>query len=255
MRRRKLIYIPTLGIALAGLSATVASSTAVGAAPQSNTTVMTASYSPIPAARAYTAVQKDPSALAVNTATGATTSLTTGAIARPDAANTATPNGYTLVEQSKSTYIYMSKPFYMDVETCTNGKCVQRAEVYAQVKENVTGGDSKNWTLTQYASTVAAEDPTVTWHYTYVYYCGINVSGASDHICVNGASPSGSEVSMTPGAPVGKRFETINSGKDFPMVGVTVHWSTGGTYTGKFREWDTCNSKSSTLCATTGTGH
>ena len=170
--------------------------------------------------------------------------------------STGTPNGYKLVEQSKSDYIYaLSKPYYMDVEFCNNGRCVQQDEVYAQVKENVTGGTSKNWTLTQNASTVARENPSITWHYTYVYYCGINVSGGSDHICVNGASPSGGEVPMTPGGSVGKRFETINSGKDFPMVGITVHWSTGGNVTGKFREWDTCNSTRSKLCSTTGTGN
>jgi len=251
MQRRFAVFA---ALSLTGAVA-VAAVPAQAAAPKPAQTqiVLTSSYNPIPAHRTLDQVKADPSATSYDQATGATTSLATGQAVQP---NTGTPSGYTLVEQSKSDYIYMSKPYYMDVEFCNPSTgCAQQAEIYTQVKQNVVGGSSKNWILTQLASTIALENPAITWFYTWTYYCGINVSGGADHICENGAAPSGVETGFNPGDSATKRFETINSGKDFPMVAIVVHWSTGGTGTGKFREWDTCNSASSTkLCSSTGTG-
>lgn len=251
MQRRLAVFAALSLTGVIAAAAAPAQATAHKAAGQTQI-VTTSSYSPIPAHRTLAQVKADPSATVYNQATGTTTSLAGGQAVHPD---TGTPSGYTLVEQSKSDYNYMSKPYYMDVEFCNSDGCAQQAEVYAQVKQYVTGGSSKNWDLTQLASTIALENPAITWFYTFAYYCGINVSGGADHICENGASPSGVETGFNPGDRVSKRFETINSGTDFPMVAIVVHWSTGGTGTGKFREWDTCNSAGSTkLCSSTGTG-
>ncbi len=173
------------------------------------------------------------------------------AIVRPDSV----ASGYTLVGNKSTDYIYNSSKFYMDAERCTDGECVQLAQVYAQVRENVQGGSSKRWLLTENAGTV--DNPGgLSWHYTAIYYCAVNVSGSADHYCGNGASASGTEAPMTPGEAVYKTFEKVSGNIVYPMVGITVHWSTGGSYIAKFREWDTCNKATTTkLCASSGTGN
>jgi hypothetical protein len=54
--------------------------------------------------------------------------------------------------------------------------------------------------------------PFITWFYTYVYYRGINVSGEPDHVCVNGAAPSGEEVVMEPGDSTPSPTATTSAG-------------------------------------------
>lgn len=165
-------------------------------------------------------------------------------------------SGYHLNGTRVDNYHYNSNNFYMDAERCdSNGNCTQLAQVYAQVRENVVGGTSKRWLLTENAHTV--DNPGgISWHYTAIYYCAVNISGGADHYCGNGADASGTEAPMTPGEAVYKTFEKVNNNTVYPMVGITVHWSTGGSYTGKFREWDTLNRATTTkLNTSSGTGY
>lgn len=165
-------------------------------------------------------------------------------------------SGYRLVGERVTDYRYMSKNGYAGAYHCPgNGQpCTLQAEVSMHVQEVVEGGSSKHWHLTQYAQSY--KNPgRLSWTYRWTYYCAVNVRLEADHYCGDGAYPSGESHVMDPGVTVSRRFETRNSGKDYPMVGIFVHFSDGVVAGGKFREWDTCNTKSSTkLCKSTGKG-
>jgi hypothetical protein len=93
----------------------------------------------------------------------------------------------------------------------------------------------------------------LTWSYTTTYWCGVNVSGASDTICASGAAPSGGPMSNNAVviSPGGRR----NSITVFPMLQPTVIFSDGEHPTYKFRDWDTLSRASTTkLAASSGQG-
>lgn len=162
-------------------------------------------------------------------------------------------SGYTLHGNKVNPYIYQSDTGYAGTYHCVDVNCTLSAEVAINVRENVVSGSSKRWLLTQNARYL--EDPGgLTWNYSAIYYCAVNVSFEPDHYCQSGADASGTEAPMTAGEKVYKTFEKRNSGIVYPMVGIFVHFSNGVSTGGKFREWDTCNSSSPKLCAKTGTG-
>jgi hypothetical protein len=92
--------------------------------------------------------------------------------------------------------------------------------------------------------------------FQYWWACGVNVSGAPDHYCSNGADPSQYEEPMgSSGTTLYEYFENNNySNIEYPMVGVSISWGSTSAEA-KFRGFDTCTSSlSSTLCGTSGNG-
>lgn len=168
---------------------------------------------------------------------------------------TATPSGYSLVHPGyrRGDYIYDSDNVYQDDVSCS-ATCTLKAETRVQEHQYVVGTTSKYWRLQENAA--QSQNPGgLTWRYTAVYYCGVNISGGADHICGNGADASGGDAPMTAGENVYKRFEQVNNNTVFPMVGISTHFSTGVVVTTKFRGWDTLNRASTTkLNSTSGNG-
>jgi hypothetical protein len=164
---------------------------------------------------------------------------------------TATPSGYTLLHPGyrRSDYIYDSDYIYQDDVYC-NPTCVLKAETKVQEHQYVRGGASKYWDLQENAAT--SQNPGgLSWTYTAIYYCGVNIKGAADHTCGNGADASGTSAPMTPGENVGKKFENVSGNTVFPMVGISTHFNTGIVVTTKFRGYDTLNRATTTKLNTT----
>lgn len=168
---------------------------------------------------------------------------------------TATPGGYTLLHPGvrRSDYVYDSDNIYQDDVYC-NPNCTLKAETKVQEHQYVVGGASKYWQLQENAA--ESQNPGgLTWNYTAIYYCGVNISGGADHTCGNGADASGTSAPMTPGENVSKKFENVNGNTVFPMVGISTHFNTGIVVTTKFRDWDTLNRATTTkLNTSSGNG-
>lgn len=167
--------------------------------------------------------------------------------------NTATPNGYELLDPGyrRSDYRYDSDTMYEAVYAC-GSSCTLEASTKSQFRETVTGGTSKKWQLTMTRST--DRNPAgLTWTYSSTYYCGVNISGGSDHTCGNGASAS--DASLDANKATTKDFEHVNNNTVFPMVSASTLFSTGAVSTNKFRGWDVLNRASSTkLNTSSGSG-
>ncbi|MEC3997165.1 hypothetical protein VSR01_28155 [Actinacidiphila sp. DG2A-62] len=168
--------------------------------------------------------------------------------------NASTPDGYALLDPGyrRSDYRYDSDTMYEAVYACPGDECTLEASTKSQFRETVVGGSSKRWQLTMTRST--DRNPAgLTWSYSSTYYCGVNISGGSDHTCGNSASASG--VSFEANTPTYKDFEHVNNNTVFPMVSASTIFSTGKTATNKFRGWDVLNRASSTkLNTSSGTG-
>ena len=163
------------------------------------------------------------------------------------------PSGYTLHGNWIDDYHYRSITGYYGDYHCGSVSCTLNTEVSLQFRETLNGGTSKYWALSAIARTVEGSTP---WILTYGYTCGINVAGSPDHTCQYNASPSGTSGSLSPsGTAIWKTFEHRNSGIDYPMFAITVHFNDGAVSTGKFRGWDVCNASYPKLCNETGTGY
>jgi hypothetical protein len=171
-------------------------------------------------------------------------------------AQTSTPSGYHLEHPGyrRTNYTYDSDWVYHDDVYCSF-TCVLKAETKVQLHEYLYGGSSHTWALTYNAQTVS--DPAgITWQYHYRYYCGVNIANASDTICTNGASASGSEYAFSPGHVSYPTWGATNSITVFPMVALSTHFSTGIVVETKFRGYDTLSRSSTTrLNTSSGTGN
>ncbi len=177
---------------------------------------------------------------------GATASGSTGA----------TPSGYRLRDPGyrRSDFVYDS--YYIDQVDLVyrNGGAHVRAATQVQLHERVVGGSSKNWDLTYNARTAQNNDG-LTWTYGSLYYCGVNVANADDHICEKGAAPSKVDEAFNPGDVRTKRFEDTSGNTVFPMLQLSTHFSSGVTVDSKFRGYDTLNRAQTTrLNTSSGTG-
>lgn len=252
MRRSSLMVLSAVTVLMPALFVSSAAAATSSSPPDSSTIVYGSSFSPISDHQSLSELNQmnattDSQLKQMNSQTTTT---------QPDAF--ASPNsvasGYTLVGNKQDDYRYNSSAYYITASRCTNGGCTVLAEVKTSVKENVTGGSSKRWLLTENASTISNPGG-ISWYYTATYSCAVNVSNSPDHYCGNGADGSQSEAPMTPGEAVYKTFEKVNGNTVYPMVAINVHFSTGGGKSGLFREWDVCNRSTTTkLCASSGTG-
>lgn len=228
-------------------SAVVAPTVAASAGPVGVTQVGVASTSALP----------EDVTLAQLHSMGASHSVT---VFEAGAASPATgvPSGYQLLKLGvrRNDYIYDSNADTHSNYACPSngGKCTLEAQTSVQEHQYVRGGSSKYWELKENARTV--QNPaSISWRYSAIYYCGVNIPGGPDHTCGNGADASGTSAPMTPGENVAKRFENVNGNTVYPMVGISTHFSTGVTVTTKYRDWDTLNRSTTTkLNTTTGTG-
>lgn len=92
-----------------------------------------------------------------------------------------------------------------------------------------------------------------TWSYSATYWCGVNVRGGNDTICVDGAAPS--NASMSVNTLVNKPWGARNGITVFPMVQAGTVFSNGVHVTTKFRGWDTLSrARSTKLNTSSGTG-
>ena len=166
---------------------------------------------------------------------------------------TSTPNGYRLLNPGirRSDYIYDSDWMFHLLYWCTT-TCTLKAETEVQLHEYVTGGSSHTWVLTSNARTVRNPGG-ITWSYHKRYWCGVNITGASDPICTNGASPSGIDTVFNPGDSQTYYWGATNSITVFPMMGESTHFSVGITLVSHFRGYDTL-SRSSTTRLNTSSG-
>jgi hypothetical protein len=167
---------------------------------------------------------------------------------------TDTPSGFKLINPGirRSDYVYDSDKAYQGAYECSGSTCTLAAEVTAQLHEVAIGGSSHTWRLTMTMQKYA-NARNLTWSYSSTYWCGVNVSGASDHLCTNGAAPS--NASMSVNTEVNKPWGATNSITVFPMVQASTVFSDGVHVSTKFRGWDTLSRTSTTkLKATSGTG-
>lgn len=167
---------------------------------------------------------------------------------------TGTPDGFKLQNPGirRSDYVYDSDKVYQGSYHCNSSTCTLSAEVTAQLHEVVIGGSSHTWQLTMNMA-YYSNPGNLTWSYSASYWCGVNISGASDTICTNGAAPSGASMSVN--TVVNKPWGATNNITVFPMVQATTLFSSGVSVTTKFRGWDTLSRSSTTkLNATSGTG-
>ena len=81
------------------------------------------------------------------------------------------------------------------------------------------------------------------------------MSGSADHYCLNGADPSETWGTLSPGTKLTRHFENNTyPNKEYPMVGISVHWPQASTEN-KNRGYDVCTSNTTTkLCTSSGTG-
>lgn len=115
-----------------------------------------------------------------------------------------TPGGYKRYGSNVSIYnngkyfLYTSNrgQYYDQICNTFTGQCKLRARLYASFKENVVGGGSKRWLFTLYVG-VITNPSGESWNFDATYYCGVNISGGSDHICGNGADDSGTKARAT----------------------------------------------------------
>lgn len=167
----------------------------------------------------------------------------------------ATPSGFTLQQPGirRSDYVYDSDSMYQASYHCSNpSNCQLEDEVKLQLHQVALGGSSHTWQLRLSMSQVA-NPANLTWTYWATYWCGVNIAGASDILCANGAAPSGA--SMTVNSTVYEPWGTANATTVFPMVAATSQFSSGTSVTMKFRGWDTFSTATTTkLSATSGTG-
>jgi hypothetical protein len=166
-----------------------------------------------------------------------------------------TPDGFTLQHPGfrRSNYVYDSDTVYQGTYHCTDDACKLMAEVTVQLHEVAIGGTSHTWELT--SNMKKYKNPgNYTWSYSATYWCGVNISGASDTICANGAAPS--HVSMSVNTVVNKPWGSKNGITVFPMVQASTLFSNGVHVTTKFRGWDTLSrARTTQLKATSGTGN
>jgi hypothetical protein len=174
--------------------------------------------------------------------------------ALPGATSTAlpaasTPDGFKLQHPGirRNDYLYDSDTEYQVYARCTTSSCGPLANIRVQFNEYLNGGYSNLWRLT--ANMSEYDDPgNLTWSYSATYYCGVNVKGASDHECDNGADPSGESMSVN--EAVWLSWGNTDNITVFPMVAMSTLFSDGGVVTTKFRGWDALNQEGFTELAT-----
>lgn len=167
----------------------------------------------------------------------------------------ATPSGYYLWNPGTrvSDYVYKSDNAELGTGPCVDGKCTATEKVNYVLKETVTGGSSKTWTI-RTDMTQLANDPGITFINGLTYYCGVNINNAPDRLC-EGAGASDSGTTMNVNTNYVRYFESTTGGINFPMIKVDVVWSTGFHGDMKFRGWDVGVSSTSTkLKTSSGTG-
>jgi hypothetical protein len=133
-----------------------------------------------------------------------------------------------------------------------SGTCTAESTYETQLHQYLYGGSSKRWQLTlniRYKSGTNASS------FGYWYGCAINVSGRADHYCLNGASASEVSGSIQPGGQLNRLFEDNSyPNKEYPMVGISVHWSGRASAENKDRGYDVCTGDNTKLCTSSGTG-
>ncbi|MCW2568155.1 MAG: hypothetical protein JWN54_2252 [Mycobacterium sp.] len=171
-----------------------------------------------------------------------------------DTPMSATPDGFILQHPGtrRSDYVYDSDTVYQGSYHCSGSSCNLLAQVTVQLHEVAIGGSSHTWQLTMNMKRYS-NPGNITWSYFATYWCGVNVSGGSDHTCDNGAAPS--DASMSVNALVNKPWGNTNSITVFPMVQASTQFSNGVKVTTKFRGWDTLSRSTTTrLNTSSGTG-
>ena len=167
---------------------------------------------------------------------------------------TATPSGYVLTNPGNraNDYTYNSSEMAFNTGPC-NPNCTPTETVKTSMYQYVFGTNSKSWTIRANATTFL-HTGSITWSSSALYYCGINISGATDKICEGGgASPSG--VALTRNVNATKSFGAQDGKVVFPMVSISIYFSNGVSGTWKYRGWDTNVSSNNTkLAANSDTG-
>jgi hypothetical protein len=165
----------------------------------------------------------------------------------------ATPSGFALRNPGirRSDWVYDSDKVYQGSYRCTSTVCTLAAEVTVQLHQEAIGNTSHTWRLTQHMD-FSRNPGGLTWSYGASYWCGVNISGASDTLCTNGAAPS--NASMSVNTVVNKPWGATNSITVFPMVQATTVFSNGVTTTTKFRGWDTLSRSSTTKLSASSDG-
>lgn len=168
-----------------------------------------------------------------------------------------TPTGYIRITRTKgktTDYLYQSDYVYQSIGPCQNGVCTATDTVQTYIKESVTGGSSKNWTM--YVGMRNWLDTTATtWSSSVTYFCGVSVPGGRDYICEGGGA-SASNVAMNVNQNTVKTFPSTSGKIVFPMLSVSTLWTNGVVVTTKFRGWDvSVGTSSSKLAATSGDGY
>lgn len=168
------------------------------------------------------------------------------ALSEPDTTTrTSTPAGFALRNPGtrRSDYIYDSSTVYQGAYNCPTQPCTLAAETTAQFREAPIGGSSHTWELTM-TMKLSRNPGNLSWSYSSSYWCGVNVSGGSDTICVNGAAPSG--VAMSVNTLVNKPWGATNNITTFSMVQAATTFSNGAKPNTKFRGWDTLSRSTTT---------
>jgi len=176
--------------------------------------------------------------------------------------------GYRRHGEPVNSHLYRSDNGYMGDYHCADDSCRLSSEVRVAFNQYVNGGTSKKWSL--WFTQAVLVKSSLKWSYTYVYYCAVNIPhGVPDHYCKHPASPSDEHGGTKPNTAktkaqekgLWKDFEHSSSSVNYPMYGLTIHWSDGVSQTAKFRGWDTCNYYDHTdheskvyLCDSSGTG-
>jgi hypothetical protein len=167
----------------------------------------------------------------------------------------ATPGGFKLQAPGirRTDFVYDSDNIYADSYNCRGISCTLAAEVKVQLHQVAIGGSSHTWQLT--LNMKQQSNPgALTWVYSSTYWCGINISGATDQICsASGAAPSNANMSVN--TLVNKPWGSTNNITVFPMVKATTVFSNGVTVSIPFRGWDTLSRATTTkLNTSSGTG-
>jgi hypothetical protein len=166
----------------------------------------------------------------------------------------ATPGGFKLQAPGirRTDYIYDSDNIYAKSFNCKGTTCTLAAQVKVQLHQVAIGGSSHTWQLTMNMSKYS-NPANLTWVYSSTYWCGVNISGATDTLCTNGAAPSNQSMSVN--TLVNKPWGATNSITTFPMVKATTVFSNGVTVSIPYRGWDTLSRSSTTkLNTSSGTG-
>ena len=180
---------------------------------------------------------------------------------------TDTPRGYTIQGgEPKDDYNYYIPTKYAYILDCDGYGCKATSKVQENFHEHIYGGSSTRWSLTMSNKWLFGRH----FEAFYDYYCGVNISGATDQTCdtwtrCDGADSSAhgtiSEVGYGGNVTLNKNMGS-KPHKKFPMFNDRIQWdnnlrniSDDGSWGLKIRGWDVCeNSTDTLLCSTTGQG-